>query len=42
MFDIEKIEATKSQLRKIVNQWKKENPDWDESEPMKFTASLLV
>ena len=39
---MEKIEASKAQLRKKVNQWKKLHPDWDESEPMKFTASLLV
>jgi len=38
---MEEIEVKKSQLRKTVNQWKKDHPDWDESEPMKLIESKV-
>jgi len=41
VFDMEEIEASKAQLRKKVNQWKKEHPDWDESKAMKVIKSKV-
>ena len=38
---MEEIEAKKSQLRRKVNQWKKEHPDWDDSEAMKVVKSKV-
>jgi len=38
---MEEIEASKSWLRKRVNQWKKKHPDWDESEAMKVIQSKV-
>jgi hypothetical protein len=38
---MEEIEAKKAHLRKKVNQWKKEHPDWDESEAMKLIKSKV-
>ena len=38
---MEEIEVKKSQLRKTVNQWKKNHPDWDESEPMRLIESKV-
>ena len=41
MFDMEEIEVKKSQLRKTVNKWKKEHPDWVTSEPMRLIESKV-
>ena len=41
MFDMEEIEVKKSQLRKTINQWKKDHPDWDKSEPMKVIETKV-
>lgn len=41
MFDMEEIETKKSQLRKTVNQWKKDHEGWDLSEPMKIIESKV-
>ena len=38
---MEEIESTQSQLRKKINQWKKDHPNWDESEPMKLIESKV-
>ena len=38
---MEEIESKKSQLRKTINQWKMDHPDWDKSEPMKVIESKV-
>ena len=38
---MEEIESKKSQLRKVVNQWKKDHEGWDKSEPMKLIESKV-
>jgi hypothetical protein len=35
MLNVEEAEATKTELKKAVNQWNKDHPEWEESEDTK-------
>lgn len=41
MFGVNQIEEKRSELRKAVNHWKKENPFWEDSESIQTVKSMV-
>jgi len=41
MVTSEDIQATRSNIRKKVQTWKKENPEWDTSDSMNYLESKV-
>ncbi len=41
MLDVEEATSKKAELREAVNQWKRQNPDWEDTEPMNVLRSKV-